>query len=212
VKSKRSPTVSKMRRLTSSSTASAVSRRASAAARCKTGNSNSRVKTEAMRASSCARGLSRPIRGRDHLAHAARQLDAAGLGEAPVAQRAHRLDDDEGIALAEIPRVVHAQLLLQDRHARLVLAQGGGPPALAKVEAHERAMDLFLERVDGKQAPGGMGGRLHASRLAVALDEPAERVDGQLAEPGALYLEPLLEGRRRDVDAVEQRTLVERHG
>ena len=47
-------------------------------------------------------------------------------------------------------------------------------------------MDLFLERVDREQARGGMGGRLHASRLAVALDEPAERVDGQLAEPGAL--------------------------
>ena len=73
-------------------------------------------------------------------------------------------------------------------------------------------MDLFLERVDRQQARGGMGGRLRASRLAVALDEPAERVDGQLAEPGALYLEPLLEGRRRDVHAVEQRTLVERHG
>jgi hypothetical protein len=73
-------------------------------------------------------------------------------------------------------------------------------------------MDLFLQRVDREQAHGGMGGRLHASRLAVALDEPAERVDGQLAEPGALYLEPLLEGRRRDVHAVEQGTLVERHG
>ena len=105
-----------------------------------------------------------------------------------------------------------AELLLQYCHARLVLAEGGGPPALAHVEAHERAMDLFLERVDREQARGGMGGLFHPSCLAVALDEPAERVDGQLAEPRALDVQPLLEGRRRDVHAVEQRTLIERHG
>ena len=93
--------------------------------------------------------------GRDHLAHAARQLDAAGVGEAPVAQRAHRLDDDEGIALAEIPRVVHD------------LGETAGLAARPREGAHERGRGGRRQGAEGDVLDVGQGRQL--------VDEARER-------------------------------------
>ncbi len=105
-----------------------------------------------------------------------------------------------------------AQLLPQHRHAGLVLTEGGGAPALAGEEAHERAVRALLQRIEGEQSPRRLDGRLDRATLHLLGQEPRQGLQDQLTETVALGPEPALEGLLVDAQPVEERTFVERDG
>ena len=111
-----------------------------------------------------------------------------------------------------------AELALEGVHADVVLAQRGLPAAQPRVEAHERAVDRLLQRVEGEEAQAGLDGRLGRAGALLVGEQSGERLDGELVQALALGGEPFLEGplgerqAGQQVPAIESGDLLERGG
>ena len=102
------------------------------------------------------------------------------------------------------------ELALQDVDAHLVLAQRHAATPLPRIEAHQRPLHRFLQRVEAEQARGDGDGRRDRAVLNVVREQFRQRLDGQLAQPLALGHQPFLEGRLLHAEPLEQLAAVER--
>jgi hypothetical protein len=132
--------------------------------------------------------------------------------DARACARGRRPLEDLQIETLRLELRLHAELLVLRRHARLVLAQRRRATTLPDVQTHQRPVHIFLERVEREQSGTDSDRRLDPPRLAVARKEAAEGLQRELVEPRALGRQPFLERRGRDADAIEQRSVIERHG
>ena len=104
-----------------------------------------------------------------------------------------RLGEDRLVEPPGLGQRLDAQLVAQQ--ARQLLVLGEGPVALARegAEAHQLAVRLLRERLDGDQPAGVVDAEAVLAPPPVALDEPAQRLDGRLAQAHLLGDHPVLE-------------------
>src|SRR5262249_27253277 len=96
----------------------------------------------------------------------------------------------------KLPRCLlwlHTQLASQQVDTNLVLMESRGPPPLARVEAHERAMRHFLEGIEAEQAQRGLNGPLRSLKLHLVSEQLGHRLGGEFVQALALGAQPLLE-------------------
>src|SRR6266545_3790570 len=95
---------------------------------------------------------------------------------------------------------VHPELLTQDVHARLVLAQRVPEAPLPGVQTHERPVSLLSQRVERQEPDGKLNGRFWRARLGLMGHETGQDVDGSLPKACPFTTKPLLEGLLFDVE------------
>src|SRR5439155_22695331 len=100
------------------------------------------------------------------------------------------------------------ELALQHLDAFLVLPEGGGPAAAARMELHQRAMNALLRRLHGQQTQRGLGRRVHRVLLDLVLEEAGDDADGTGAQTLALASEVLLERALAHPDAEHELAFV----
>src|SRR5207244_4142950 len=66
-----------------------------------------------------------------------------------------RFTQDGRIRLLRLSGWIDTKLPPQDIYAGLVLPQGGGAPALAHIQSHERPVCGLMERVEREEVRGG---------------------------------------------------------
>src|SRR5262249_34869598 len=93
----------------------------------------------------------------------------------------------------------------------LVLLQRCAPPALPRIETHQRSMRGLLQRIEREETDGGLDGTLRRLTLGLVGEQPGEGLEGELSEPLALSQKPLLERWFVDAEPFEQIALVESH-
>ena len=105
-----------------------------------------------------------------------------------------------------------AELAAEHGDALLVLPERRAPPPEVGVEAHQRAMHRFLQRVQREQSQRRLHARLGGAGPALLGEQPRQPLQRQLAQALALAQQPLLERRLVDHEAAEQIATIERAG
>ena len=107
---------------------------------------------------------------------------------------------------------VHPELLTQDVHACLVLAQRVPEAPLPGVQTHQRPVSLLSQRVERQEPDGKLNGRFRRARLGLMGHQPGEHVDGTFPKACPFTTKPLLEGLLADIETIQQISDVEGSG
>src|SRR5262249_6625431 len=119
--------------------------------------------------------------------------------------RALRLPLDQlPIQLLRLGVGLHAELTPEDAHARLVLPEGGAPPAESLVEAHQRSMGRLLQRIERDEPERGLEGALERRRPLLMSEKLGQGLHGQLSQAVSLSDQPVLEERSAEGEALEE--------
>jgi hypothetical protein len=81
--------------------------------------------------------------------------------------------------------------------------------AEVRVQAHDGAVDGLLQRIEGEESKAGLNRGLGRAPLLLMHEQPAERLDGQLAKPLPLREEPLVERPLGDREPGQQAAAIE---
>ena len=167
-----------------------------------------------MRAISVSRPISRPSRAgasgaapRRVSVHAPRRRWGVAGGAAR-----RRLLQQLAIEVLRLRLRLRPQLALQHADAHLVLPQRLAPPALARVQPHQRPMHRLLHGVQREQPRRRVHRALGLARLALEGEQSGQDLERELAQTRPLGAQPVLERLLRDADALEQVALVQRDG
>src|SRR5205823_6298352 len=129
-------------------------------------------------------------------------------------RRAWRLArrQDVPIELSGCGLRLDVELALQHLDAFLVLPEGCGPTAAARMELHQRAMNALLRRLHDQQTQRGLGRRVHRASLDLVREKAGDDTDGPGAQTIALASEVLLERARAHPDAEHELAFVQTGG
>jgi hypothetical protein len=150
------------------------------------------------------RGRSHQVRRRKHVGHRRRHGGHEVGGRTRHAcRRAGRTFAGAGPDWARVPYVVvelgglglgfGVELSAEPIHALLVLVQCGLPTSESRVQAHHRAMNRLLQRVEREQVESSLHSRLQGADLLLMGEQARHGLDRQLAQALALERQPLLE-------------------
>ena len=87
------------------------------------------------------------------------------------------------------------QACCQHRPTNVIGVQGGGPVTDCKVQAHQAAVGVLLQRGEDEPAADRFNGRLKLSCLELQVGEPVEDLIGVQVPVFALEAQPVVESR-----------------
>ena len=88
---------------------------------------------------------------------------------------------------------LNTELTVEDVDAELILTQRRGAPALPGIEAHERAMGHFLQRIEAEQSQRRLDRRFRSLELQPVREQLGERLEGEFVKALSLGAQPLFE-------------------
>ena len=101
------------------------------------------------------------------------------------------------------------QLTLQCFGTPLILLERGGAPSLPRVQLHERAMYILLQRVQRKKPDRGLDGSLHVAGGGLLPQEITDGLECKLAQTLSFGSEPFVKSSLIDAESFQQLTPIE---